>query len=53
MHINDHVSSTEIANLFDLIGGDRLDGSGFEAEQPETDFGLNDPLDRPDAEVRL
>lgn len=52
MNINDHLSSTENADLLDAVGGDRLDGSGFEAEQPETEFGSNDPLAVPGVEVR-
>ena len=38
MHIQHHNSSGEIAGLLDTVGGEPLQGSGFEGEQPETDF---------------
>ncbi len=37
MHIQHHNSSGELG-LLDAIGAESLYGSGFEAEQPETDF---------------
>jgi hypothetical protein len=37
MQKSKHVSA-DVITLFDEIGGDPLAGSGFEAEEPESDF---------------
>jgi hypothetical protein len=52
MHIQDHNSSGELAGLLDTVGGEPLHGSGFEAEQSETDFDSNDFLEPLAVEVR-
>jgi hypothetical protein len=52
MHIQDHDSSGEFGDLLDAVGGESLYGSGFEAEQAETDFNSNDHLKPLGVEVR-
>lgn len=37
--------------LLDLVGGEPLDGSGFEAENPDPEFTANDTQDLWTAEV--
>lgn len=49
MHIETYRRSGEIARLLEEIGGESLNGSGFEPEPPETSFDLNDLLN-PSAE---
>lgn len=38
MHEQDHQLSVEMASWLDSVGGESLNGSGFEAEQSEIEF---------------
>ena len=38
-----HKLSPHGSQFLDLLGGEPLEGSGFEAEIPESDFGWRDP----------
>jgi hypothetical protein len=37
--------------LLDFVGGEALDGSGFELEQPESPFGLDEMTEMSEAEA--
>lgn len=44
---NPSINSGVVADqqLLDFIGGEPLDGSGFEAENPDSEFAANDTQD--------